>query len=43
MSEEMWKTVIFWVFDAPDVAEKPLEVTLPKMYFKIVGANGIFK
>jgi hypothetical protein len=26
VSEEKWKKAVFWVFDAPDVADKPYEV-----------------
>jgi hypothetical protein len=26
MDEEKWKKVIFWVFDAPGMANKPFEV-----------------
>jgi uncharacterized protein YhbP (UPF0306 family) len=26
--ESKWKKAFFWVFDAPDIASKPLEVSI---------------
>jgi hypothetical protein len=42
-SEEKWKKAVFWVFDAPDIAEKPFEVNITfLLLLKISGANHVF-
>jgi uncharacterized protein YhbP (UPF0306 family) len=28
MDEEKWKKAVFWVFDAPDMANNPFEVNM---------------
>jgi hypothetical protein len=38
--EEKWKKAIFWVFDAPEIAHKPFEVTVTqKCFTNFLGTN----
>ena len=38
--EEKWSKAIFWVFDAPELREKPLEVKINKDFFiEFLGTN----
>jgi hypothetical protein len=43
IDEEKWKKAVFWVFDAPEIANKPFEVSLKVSKLLITaGKNGIF-
>jgi hypothetical protein len=44
--DEKWKKAVFWVFDAPSIADKPYEVVqliIIVVYTYFAGENSIFE